>query len=83
MSKFIYNMDDVTSVFKGMYEGMEWHEEPKESKKYGSPYVEGVVKLRSIEDYAQALANMYGWESIDSRIFYRDGSVKVISCRDY
>jgi hypothetical protein len=83
VSKFIYNMDDATSVLKGIYEGLEWHEEPKEIEKYSSPYVEGVVKLRSIEDYAQVVANMFGWEGIDSRIFYKDGSVKVIFRKDY
>lgn len=83
VNKFIHNMDDATSVFRRMYEGMEWHEEPKESKKYDSPYVEGVVKLRSVEDYAQVLANMYGWTTPDARIFYRDGSMKEIFRRDY
>jgi hypothetical protein len=83
VDKFIDNMDDAASVFRGMYEGMEWHEEPKESKKYGSPYVEGVVKLRSVEDYAQVMANRYGWTSPDVRIFYKDGSVKeIFSHRD-
>jgi hypothetical protein len=37
-----------------------------------------VVKLNSIEDYAQVMADQYGWTSPDARIFYHDGRVKEI-----
>jgi hypothetical protein len=46
--------------------------------KYGSRRVIGRVKLDNIEQYAQILANLYGWTTPDARIFYLDGNVKEI-----
>ena len=38
----------------------------------------GFGELNSIEEYAQKLANEYGWTEPDARIFYMDGKVKEI-----
>ena len=34
--------------------------------------------FEGIEEYAQYLANEYGWTNPDGRIFYKDGTVKEI-----
>lgn len=64
--------------FKRGYKGMEWIEELVLGEKYGSPYVTGRVKLRNVEDYAQVMANLFGWTSPDVRVFYKNGEVKEI-----
>lgn len=69
---------DALETLKARYSGFEWIEEPSIGEKYGSPIIEGLVKLNSIEDYAQVLADRYGWTSPDIRIFYHDGRVKEI-----
>ncbi len=63
---------------KSLYSGSEWIIEPNVVTKYGSLMVTGRIKLDSIEQYAQILANLYGWTKPDCRIFYKDGSVKEI-----
>ena len=63
---------------KERYSEFEWIKEPSINEKYGSQIIEGSVKLNNIEDYAQVLADQYGWTSPDARIFYYDGSVKEI-----
>jgi hypothetical protein len=69
---------DPVADLKARYSNLEWDKEPELKEKYGSPIVEGVAKLRTIEDYAQIMADQYGWTSPDIRIFYNDGSVKEI-----
>lgn len=34
------------------------------------------VKITNIETYAQFLADEYGWTSPDTRIYYKDGTIK-------
>ena len=70
--------DDLINSLKTQYKEYEWLTEPSVSKKFGSKVVTGKIKLKSIEQYAQILADLYGWTSPDCRIFYRDGSVKEI-----
>jgi hypothetical protein len=69
---------DPVADLKARYSNLEWDKEPELKEKYGSSIIEGVVKLNSIEDYAQIMADQYGWTSPDSRIFYHDGKVKEI-----
>ena len=69
---------DIVKEFKSNYEGSEWGIEPIIEDKYGSRRVIGKVKLHSIEQYAQIMADLYGWTKPDCRIFYKDGSVKDI-----
>ena len=37
------------------------------------------TKLKTIEEYAQHVANEYGDDPVDSRIFYKDGRILEIS----
>lgn len=41
----------------------------------------GTIRFKDIEEYAQYLADEYGWTKPDSRIFYKDGSVKEVYSR--
>lgn len=49
------------------------------SDKYGNfrSYT-GSISIASIEEYAQYMANTYGWTTPDARIFYKDGHIKEI-----
>ena len=69
---------DLVADLKARYSNLEWYKEPELKEKYGSPIIEGIVKLRTIEDYAQVIADRYGWTYPDARIFYHNGSVKEI-----
>jgi hypothetical protein len=44
---------------------------------FGS-YYEGKISFKSIEEYAQYLADEYGWTTPDIRIYYKNGDVKEI-----
>ena len=74
------NISDESAIsnLKSRYSGSEWLTEPKVDKPYGSLRVIGKIKLDSIEQYAQIMADLYGWTKPDCRIFYKDGSVKEI-----
>lgn len=64
--------------FKAKYPDAEWLTQPFAEDKYGSVRVLGKIKLRSIEEYAQVMADQYGWTKPDIRIFYKGGEVKEI-----
>lgn len=50
-----------------------------ETHKYiGSRSYVGYISFASIEEYAQFLADEYGWTVPDARIFYKDKTVKEI-----
>ena len=70
--------EDVIKSFKSSYKKSKWLTEPIVEEKYGSKRVIGKIKLESIEQYAQVMANLYGWTKPDCRIFYNDGTVKEI-----
>lgn len=70
--------DEALASLKERYSEFEWIKVPSIDKKYGSQIIEGLVKLNSIEDYAQVMADQYGWTYPDARIFYHDGRVKEI-----
>ena len=53
-------------------------ESPKFVKGYSMGHYEGKITFKDIEEYAQFLANEYGWTTPDARIFYKDGTVKEI-----
>lgn len=38
----------------------------------------GGIVMNNIEEYAQHLADEWGWSTIDGRIFYKDGTVKDV-----
>ena len=70
--------DEALASLKERYSEFEWIKAPSINEKYGSQIIEGSVKINSIEDYAQVIADQYGWTYPDARIFYYDGSVKEI-----
>ena len=70
--------EDAILEFVSMYEGSEWLVAPKIDSPYGTRRVSGKIKLVSIEQYAQLMADLYGWTKPDCRIFYHDGSVKDV-----
>ncbi len=70
--------EEALETLRSRYSEFEWIKEPSLGDKYGSPIIEGVVKLNTIEDYAQVMADQYGWTYPDARIFYRDGTIKEI-----
>ena len=45
---------------------------------YGVSSYEGKIRFKDIEEYAQFLANNYGWTTPDARIYYKDGRVTEI-----
>ena len=51
-------------------------QEPKAEKGYVSTWIVGAIGFDNIEEYAQFLANEYGWTTPDTRIYYQDGTVK-------
>ena len=81
VSKWIKSEDDVDQVIKEMislYPGATWLSELKVDGDSFSKKISGRVKLNNIEQYAQLMANQYGWTTPDYRIFYKDGTVKEI-----
>jgi hypothetical protein len=70
--------EEALETLRFRYSEFTWIKAPSLGDKYGSPIIEGVVKLNSIENYAQVMADQFGWTYPDARIFYRDGSVKEI-----
>jgi hypothetical protein len=70
--------EDAIGSLKSRYAGSEWLIEPTAEEKYGSRRVIGKIKLDSIEQYAQIMADLYGWTRPDCRIFYKDGNVKEV-----
>ena len=68
----------VIQDLKSRYPGATWSVEPVVEEKYGSLRVIGRIRLDSIEQYVQILANLYGWTRPDCRIFYKDGTIKEI-----
>lgn len=76
-------------VYGNVYKNAEqrWHEKygdyeiaepPAWRKVFDITQYAGRIKFRTIEEYAQFLANEYGWTVPDARIYYRDGTVKEI-----
>jgi len=70
--------DDVLKNLISRYKGSVWTKGPDITKKYGTHVIEGRIQLDSIEQYAQIMADLYGWTKPDCRIFYKDGRVKEI-----
>lgn len=70
--------EDAILELVSMHEGSEWLTAPKVDSVYGTRRVVGKIKMVSIEQYAQLVADLYGWTKPDCRIFYKDGSVKDI-----
>ena len=72
------NGDAAINQIKAEYDKSVWLTEPIIEKKYGSDRIIGKIRLDSIEQYAQIMANLYGWTKPDCRIFYKDGVIKNV-----
>ena len=72
--------DPSTAIenIKAEYPGATWSVEPVLENKFGSTRVIGKLRVDSIEQYAQLMANLYGWTKPDCRIFYANGEVLEI-----
>ncbi|MCP6682927.1 DUF7296 family protein [Bacillus nakamurai] len=65
----------------------EWHERygnyPIHTTPAWSDYIfrsySGKIAFENIEQYAQFLADEYGWTTPDARIFYKNGTVREVS----
>lgn len=79
----------TAEVFCGIYKNTEkeWNkkygryevlEAPSNIISYGIKSYSGKIKFKDIEEYAQFMADEYGWTSPDIRIFYKNGEVKEI-----
>lgn len=77
------------SVYDGVYSNtiQEWKrrygkfevvDSPRFVEEYGVKSYDGKVRLKNIEEYAQFMADEYGWTSLDVRIYYKGGNVKEI-----
>jgi len=70
--------DKAIKELEAKYPGVEWSVKPQAEDKYGSVRVTGRIRLRSMEEYAQLMADQFGWTTPDIRIFYKNGEVKEI-----
>lgn len=75
------NSDVEIQKLKAMYPGATWLTEPIVENKYGSARVIGKMRVDNVEQYAQILADGFGWTTPDARIFYKNGEVKEIFMR--
>ncbi len=76
-------------VYDGIYKNAEdrWHkrygryeivEEPEWKTKYTIREYAGKIRFKDIAEYAQFLADEYGWTTPDVRIFYSNGRTQEI-----
>lgn len=73
-------LGDAEKVWRDGYGAYEIHTEPNWQKTIFRKF-SGKIKFRNIEEYAQFLADEYGWKTPDARIFYKDGTVTEINKR--
>lgn len=69
---------DTVAEWSRKYGKFECVEEPEFETTYSVTSYKGKVRFRNIEEYAQFLADEFGWTVPDARIFYKDGGVKEI-----
>lgn len=69
---------DTETKWNKKYGKYEVIEEPAWQKLYSSRAYTGRIRFRNIEEYAQLLADNYGWTTPDARIYYSNGNVKEI-----
>lgn len=60
------------------YRKYEVIKEPEFETKYSTRSYVGKIRFNNIEEYAQYMAEEYGWTTPDARIYYHDGNVKEI-----
>ncbi len=76
----VSGVQDREKAWNANYRDYEVHTEPEWITSFYRRYV-GKIKFRNIEEYAQFLADEYGWTTPDARIFYKDGTVTEINKR--
>ena len=69
---------DVREEWEKKYRKYNVIEEPKFETVYSMRRYSGNIGFNNIEQYAQYLADEYGWTVPDARVYYNDGSVKEI-----
>lgn len=74
---------DLGVYFDGVSKGFDcdccgdrWYE-PWEAQEFPVKWSE-TKSFETVEEYAQYLADRYGWTSPDARLYYKDGTVKEI-----
>lgn len=75
-----YGVTEFNSVNK-WYEKYGKYEVIKEPQlRIGSMFksYDGKIRFKNVEEYAQYLADEYGWTTPDARIYYKNGKVKEI-----
>ena len=72
----------VENEWQNKYGMYEIKESARCKEAFGGFECEGNIKFRNIEEFAQFLANEYGWTSPDARLYYVDGRVKEIYSQD-
>jgi len=70
--------EEAIQNIKSRYPDAKWSKELTIDNKYGSKQVIGKMLLDNIEQYAQILADLYGWTTPECRIFYKNGEIKEI-----
>ena len=70
--------DDVKTEWERKYRKYGVIKEPEFETKYSITRYVGNICFNNIEEYAQYLAEEYGWTTPDARIYYHDGNVKEI-----
>ncbi|MHC2451219.1 hypothetical protein ACUXP3_001820 [Bacillus altitudinis] len=73
-------LGDAEKDWRDGYGAYEIHTEPDWQKNIFRKF-SGKIKFRDIEEYAQFLADEYGWTTPGARIFYKDGTVTEINKR--
>jgi hypothetical protein len=72
------NQPNAEDVWNERYSKFQISELPCWEDTYSLRRYVGKIKFKDIEEYAQYLADDYGWTSPDCRIFYLSGEVKEI-----
>ena len=70
--------DNAIDKWNKKYSKYEIIEQPTFKEEYGTRAYVGRIGFRNIEEYAQFMADEYGWTTPDARIYYNDGNVKEI-----
>lgn len=68
----------VKAEWEKKYRKYEVVEEPMFETGWGLVHYTGTIRISSIEEYAQILADEYDWTTPDIRIYYKNGEVKEI-----
>lgn len=74
----IYYKSNAETRWNEKYGKYEVIKKPTWEKRYSVREYVGTIRFHNIEEYAQFMADEYGWTMPDARIYYDDGNVKEI-----